>query len=84
MKNKVPQKKLNEWLSNWIAELKLVYDKQSVNDIFVLFSDKPHAAQFWNKTNRQHNKINFNTEITMLSWLFLNFFNERYIHYFCV
>ena len=51
-----------QWLTNCPAHFKPVLYRRSVDDTFVLFSDKSHAPLFLNYLNRQHNNINFTME----------------------
>ena len=44
---------------------KLIFYSRYVDDTFVLFSDKFHAAQFLQYLNNQHNNINFTMECEM-------------------
>ena len=51
-----------QWLSNCPSNFKPVIYRRYVDDTFVLFTDKSHAAQFLNYINRQHDNINFTME----------------------
>ena len=63
-----------QWLYNHPSNFKPVFYRRYVDDTFILFTDKSHAAQFLNYINRQHDNINFTLETesnNSLSFLFL-------------
>ena len=49
-------------LSNCPSNFKPVFYHRYVDDTFVLFTDKSHAAQFLIYINRQYDNINFTME----------------------
>ena len=51
-----------KWISNCPSNFKPVFYSRYVDDTFVLFTDKSHAAQFLNYINRQYDNINFTME----------------------
>ena len=54
-----------KWLQQCPEHFKPIFYRRNVDDTFVLFYDKSHAAQFLQCLNNQHNNINFTMECEM-------------------
>ena len=52
-------------MQQYPEHFKPIFYRRYVDDTFVLFSDKPHAAQFLQYLNNQHINFNFTMECEM-------------------